>query len=121
MATSDPELVRIALGNLLENAWKYSAARDITRIEFGKVDDEGGPVFYIRDNGAGFEMQYAEKLFQPFQRLHNDHEFPGTGIGLNIVHRIIIRHGGEIWAHSEPGKGATFYFSFSRTSSTGEG
>ncbi len=121
VATCDPELIRIALGNLLENAWKYSAARDITRIEFGKVDDEGGPVFYIRDNGAGFEMQYAEKLFQPFQRLHNDHEFPGTGIGLNIVHRIIIRHGGEIWAHSEPGKGATFYFSFSRTSSTGEG
>jgi signal transduction histidine kinase len=106
----DPRLIGIVLQNLLGNAWKYTAKRPEAHIEFGQecIGDEA--VFYIRDNGAGFDMAYASKLFAPFQRLHSASEFEGTGIGLATVQRIISRHGGRIWAEAAVGQGATFYF-----------
>ncbi len=106
----DTALLRIALENLLNNAWKFSAGKNPTRIEFGNEVQRGKEVFYIRDNGTGFDIKYAEKLFAAFQRLHDAKTYPGTGIGLSIVSRIIKRHGGEIWAEGEDGKGACFYF-----------
>lgn len=109
-ARADPGLMRIALDNLLGNAWKFTSGRSPARIEFGESLVGGRDTYYVRDNGAGFEMAYAEKLFQAFHRLHGVREFPGTGIGLAIVHRIITKHGGQVWAESEPEKGATFYF-----------
>lgn len=92
------------------NAWKFTSKRSGARISVGRVEREGGPVFYVQDNGAGFEMRYAEKLFVPFQRLHGESEFPGNGIGLATVHRVITRHGGRIWAEAEEGRGAAFSF-----------
>jgi signal transduction histidine kinase len=112
VAVCDPNLLRILLDNLLGNAWKYSAGATPAQIEFGR-DREAGPqtmVYRVRDNGAGFDMAYAGKLFAPFQRLHSDAEFPGTGIGLAIVKRVIDRHGGRIWAQASPGAGASFMF-----------
>jgi light-regulated signal transduction histidine kinase (bacteriophytochrome) len=107
-----------ALENLLSNAWKYSGKNSQAQIEFGaKNQDDGTPAFYVRDNGAGFDMQMARNLFQPFHRLHTDEEFPGTGVGLATVQRIIRRHGGKIWADAEVGKGATFYFTPSESES----
>jgi PAS domain S-box-containing protein len=106
----DTALLRIALENLLNNAWKFSAGKNPARIEFGSKVQEGKEVFYIRDNGTGFDMKHAEKLFTAFQRLHDAKTYPGTGIGLSIVSRIIKRHGGEIWARGEEGMGACFYF-----------
>lgn len=107
----DPGLLRIALDNLFSNAWKFSSRRERTRIEFGSaVDRDGRNVYFVRDNGAGFDPRYAAKLFSPFQRLHSQVEFPGTGIGLATVQRIIHRHGGEIWAESAVDCGAAFYF-----------
>jgi PAS domain S-box-containing protein len=106
----DTALLRIALENLLNNAWKFSAGKNPARIEFGNEVQRGKEVFYIRDNGTGFDMKHAEKLFAAFQRLHDAKTYPGTGIGLSIVSRIIKRHGGEIWAEGEEGKGACFYF-----------
>jgi light-regulated signal transduction histidine kinase (bacteriophytochrome) len=106
----DPNLIRIAFENLFENAWKFSSKKENARIEFGTLEQDGKTVFFIRDNGAGFDKTYAHKLFKPFHRLHTDAEFPGTGIGLSIVKRIIRRHGGTIWAESESGEGAIFYF-----------
>ncbi len=106
----DTALLRIALENLLNNAWKFSAGKNPARIEFGNEVQRGKEVFYIRDNGNGFDMKHAEKLFAAFQRLHDAKTYPGTGIGLSIVSRIIKRHGGEIWAEGEEGKGACFYF-----------
>jgi signal transduction histidine kinase len=103
---ADANLLRIALDNLMRNAWKFTAGRGDAAIEVGA---EGG-IFFVRDNGAGFDMQYAGKLFQPFERLHGEEEFPGTGIGLAIVERIIARHGGRVWAEAAPGAGATFRF-----------
>jgi len=108
-AVGDPALLRIALWNLLTNAWKFTGKREEAVIEFG-VGNEGTPIYYVRDNGAGFDMAYAGKLFQPFQRLHGMQEFPGTGIGLATVERIIHRHGGRAWAEGALGEGATFYF-----------
>jgi signal transduction histidine kinase len=111
-AVCDPNLLRILLDNLLGNAWKYSAKAAQARIEFGR-DPQAGPeqmAYRVRDNGAGFDMAYAGKLFAPFQRLHSDAEFSGTGIGLAIVKRVIDRHGGRIWAQAEPGAGASFMF-----------
>ena len=110
----DPRLLRVALENLIGNAWKFTAKESEARIEFG-VDEELSrrgrvPVYYVRDNGAGFEMAYADKLFGAFQRLHGSDEFEGTGIGLATVQRIVHRHGGRIWARGEVGRGATFYF-----------
>jgi hypothetical protein len=111
----DPGLLRIALDNLLANAWKFSGRQERARIEFGSgVDRTGRTVFFVRDNGAGFDPRYAAKLFSPFQRLHSQTQFPGTGIGLATVQRIIHRHGGEIWAESAVDCGAAFYFTLPR-------
>lgn len=109
-AYADPKLLRVSLENLLGNAWKYTGKCDEARIEFGAVEDGGETVYYIRDNGAGFDMHKAANLFQPFHRLHNSNDFPGTGVGLATVERIILRHGGRVWGKGEEGKGATFYF-----------
>jgi light-regulated signal transduction histidine kinase (bacteriophytochrome) len=107
---ADRNLMEIALHNLLENSWKYSRNQPLTKIEFGIETKDNKRVFYIRDNGVGFDMKYVDKLFGAFQRLHSASEFEGTGIGLATVQRIIRRHGGKIWAESEVNKGATFYF-----------
>lgn len=110
-AYGDAGLLRVVLENLMCNAWKYSSRRDKPHICCGqKMDGNAETIFFVRDNGAGFDMRHAEKLFQPFQRLHGVAEFPGTGIGLATVSRIIMRHGGRIWAESEPNLGATFLF-----------
>lgn len=110
VARGDPEMIRIALENLLSNAWKFTGKTPDAHIEFGETRQSGERVYFVKDNGAGFEMAYAGRLFAPFQRLHTEAEFPGTGIGLAIVRRIIGRHGGRVWAEGEVGKGATFYF-----------
>lgn len=109
-ANVDEALARNILENLLGNAWKYSAQNPEARIEFGAETRNGETVYFVRDNGAGFDMQHAGKLFQPFQRLHRADEYPGHGIGLATVQRIIQRHGGRIWAEASENKGATFYF-----------
>ncbi len=106
----DPGLMEVALENLLSNARKFTAKTDAPRVEFGQMNGDDGPVFFVRDNGAGFDMAYAKKLFGVFQRLHDSEEFPGTGIGLATVHRILERHHGRIWADGEVDRGATFYF-----------
>jgi len=107
----DAGLLRAALENLLGNAWKYSAKQPAAMIRVGQqTDTKGTPVFFVQDNGVGFDMAYADKLFQAFERLHTEAEFAGTGIGLATVSRIIVRHGGRIWAESTPGLGATFFF-----------
>jgi light-regulated signal transduction histidine kinase (bacteriophytochrome) len=99
--------------NLLDNAWKFTSKQATSRIEFGVLRTRGKHVFCVRDNGAGFDMAYADNLFGPFQRLHSQAEFSGTGIGLATVQRIVHRHGGQVWAESEVGKGAAFYFTLS--------
>lgn len=106
----DPELLRIVLENLLGNAWKYSAKKDDARIEFGTIIKEEDLVYFVRDNGEGFDQQESDKLFIPFQRMQCDDQFEGFGIGLATAYRIIQRHGGRIWADGAKGKGATFYF-----------
>ena len=113
-AYGDGQLLRTAMGNLLDNAWKFTGNRPSARIEFGVRQEEDGPVYYVRDDGAGFDMAYADKLFLPFQRLHSSEEFPGTGVGLATVQRIIQRHGGRIWAEGALGIGATFHFTLSQ-------
>lgn len=107
---ADRNLMNAALRNLLENAWKYSRKAAKAKIEFGTVAGENKTIYYIRDNGVGFDMKYSEKLFGAFQRLHSITEFEGTGIGLATVQRIIRRHGGNIWTEGEVDRGATFYF-----------
>ena len=109
-ASGDAGLLEIALTNLIDNAWKFSGKRPVARIEFGRTEVDGHPAFFIRDNGVGFDMAYVHKLFGPFQRLHKSSEFPGTGIGLAIVQRVVHRHNGRVWAEAQPDGGATFYF-----------
>ena len=110
--TGDPQLLRIVLSNLLDNAWKYTSGRSPAKIEFGSLASEKRlTTYYVRDNGAGFDVEYADKLFTAFQRLHSQAEFPGTGIGLATVQRIIYRHRGKVWAEGECDRGATIYFS----------
>ncbi len=106
----DEELLRKALGNLLDNAWKFTAGNEDVRIEFGCAAGNGKTVYFVRDNGVGFDMHYASKLFRPFQRVHDRDMYPGNGLGLAAVERIIRRHGGRIWFDAEQGRGATFYF-----------
>jgi light-regulated signal transduction histidine kinase (bacteriophytochrome) len=113
-AHADRRLVTVALENLIGNAWKFTSKRDGPCIEVGRSSDPK-PAFFVRDNGAGFDMAYAKRLFIPFQRLHTEAEFEGTGIGLATVQKIVNRHGGRIRAESEPGKGATFYFTLEST------
>jgi len=102
----------VMFDNLLSNAVKFTSQSQKPSIEFGKEESSRETIYYIRDNGAGFDMRYIDKLFTPFQRLHNARTFPGTGIGLATVQRVINRHGGRIWAKSEIDKGTTFFFSF---------
>ncbi len=109
-ADGDERLLEVVLKNLLGNAWKFTASHPSCRIEFGIQEKEGFPVYFVRDDGAGFDMDYAVKLFDPFQRLHSQEEFEGTGIGLAIVQRIIRRHQGQIWAEGAVEQGAVFYF-----------
>jgi light-regulated signal transduction histidine kinase (bacteriophytochrome) len=120
-ATGDPALLRIALENLLANAWKFSSKTEAPRIEFGVVEARGQPTYFVRDNGAGFEMAQAGRLFSPFQRLHLASEFPGSGIGLATVRRIVHRHGGTVWAESSPGHGACFYWTLGQNLSVEAG
>lgn len=109
-ARCDPGLLRIALTNLLANAWKFTRHTAAPRIEFGTADQDGVTVYFVRDNGAGFDMGHAAMLFAPFRRLHSEAEFEGSGVGLATVQRIVSRHGGRIWAESRPEGGATFFF-----------
>jgi len=106
----DPRLLRIAMENLLNNAWKFTAGKIPARIEFGQTQSNGAPAYFVRDNGAGFDMAHADKLFGAFQRLHDASAFPGTGIGLATVQRIMRKHGGNVWAEAAPDQGAAFYF-----------
>jgi PAS domain S-box-containing protein len=108
--SGDAELLRVVVENLLENAWKFTSKKTEALIEFGAVGEGGGPVYYVRDNGVGFDEAYADKLLAPFQRLHGEGEFEGTGLGLSTVARIVRRHGGSLWAEGEVGRGATFFF-----------
>ena len=112
VAVGDSVLLRQVIDNLMGNAWKFTANAEAPEIWFGKIPDENPELttFFIRDNGAGFDMAYVDKLFGTFQRLHSPAEFSGTGIGLATSHRIISRHGGRIWAEGAVGQGATFFF-----------
>jgi signal transduction histidine kinase len=110
----DAALLRILLENLLSNAWKFTSRRQAGEVEIGATTDASGTrTFFVRDNGAGFDSRHAEKLFRPFSRLHTQAEFPGSGIGLAIVQRIVHRHGGRLWAEAQPDRGATFNFTLS--------
>ncbi|MBE9159505.1 PAS domain-containing protein [Nodosilinea sp. LEGE 06152] len=114
--SADPTLMQVAIANLVQNAWKFTSHRPSACLDFGVVVQGGEPVYYLRDNGAGFDMAYADKLFGVFQRLHNTHEFPGTGIGLATVQRAIHRQGGRVWAKAAVDQGAVFYFTLPRAS-----
>jgi len=111
-ASADPRLARILLTNLISNAWKFTAKSPAARVVIGTEVVDGGTRMFVRDNGVGFDMIYAHKLFGAFQRLHSQSEFPGGGIGLATVRRIVNRHGGRAWAEGVVGEGATFYFVF---------
>jgi light-regulated signal transduction histidine kinase (bacteriophytochrome) len=113
VAEGDAKLLREVLENLLGNSWKYTGKQEMARIEFGSMETDGTTTYYVRDNGPGFNMDQADRLFIPFHRLHSREDFSGYGIGLSTAQRIISRHGGRIWAEGEPGKGATFYFTLS--------
>ena len=109
-ANADPVLIHSVLENLIGNAWKFTRRTQNARIDFGFIEEAGITACFVRDNGAGFDMAYADKLFCAFQRLHKVDEFEGTGIGLASVQRIVNRHGGRVWAKGAEGEGATFYF-----------
>ncbi len=117
VTSGDERLLRVALQNLLDNAWKFTSTNAQALIEFSALPNQQdfapeikSQIFCLRDNGVGFDMRYADKLFTPFQRFHSSEAFPGTGIGLATVQRIIRRHGGQIWCESQPGQGTVFYF-----------
>jgi two-component system sensor histidine kinase/response regulator len=114
VVTGDAQRLRIAVENLVQNAWKFTGRQPAARIEFGASQLAGEPAYYVRDNGAGFDMAYVDRLFGPFQRLHLADEFPGSGIGLATVQRIVHRHGGRVWAEGLVGQGATFHFTIGR-------
>jgi len=116
VANGDKGLLKVALENLLGNAWKFTGKRSEANIQFGMTEHQGNRVYFMRDNGSGFDMAYADRLFGAFQRLHDSHEFSGTGIGLATVQRVVHRHGGQIWAEAEVAKGATFYFTLNELS-----
>jgi light-regulated signal transduction histidine kinase (bacteriophytochrome) len=116
-AMADPGLIRIVLVNLLSNAWKFRSKRPSAVIAFGKESLNGSPAYFVRDDGAGFDPAYTNRLFGAFQRLHAASEFPGTGVGLATAQRIVHRYGGRIWAESALGQGATFYFTLAETPS----
>jgi light-regulated signal transduction histidine kinase (bacteriophytochrome) len=118
-AYCDASLFEQVWGNLISNAIKFSSKKESPVIEIGGISEQTEHVYFVRDNGAGFEAAYRERLFGVFQRLHHDHEFPGTGVGLALVHRIVTRHGGRVWADGEQGRGATFYFTVPKEASDG--
>jgi light-regulated signal transduction histidine kinase (bacteriophytochrome) len=115
-AQADPGLAKILIENLLKNAWKFTVKKETARVEFGSIDERGLRFFFVRDNGIGFDPSHAGKLFRPLQHLHKEEAIKGPGLGLAMVKRIILKHGGSVWAHAEKGNGATFYFHFSRAS-----
>jgi PAS domain S-box-containing protein len=121
VVTGDRSLLRVMLENLLGNAWKFTGKRSDGRIELSVLQRNGSDVYYVRDNGAGFDMKYAGKLFGTFQRLHDASQYPGTGVGLASVQRILHRHGGRIWAEAKPDEGATFYFQLNYAHQVTEG
>ena len=121
VAIGDASLIRVVLENLLGNAWKFTSRQPHARIEFGVSDEPGSQGYFVRDNGAGFDMTYVNRLFGAFQRLHTVDDFPGTGIGLPTVQRIVHRHGGRVWAEGRVGGGATFYFTLSSDAQAGAG
>ena len=110
LVRGDGRLLQIVLENLLRNAWKFTSKVAEPVIELGVTEDRGGKAYYVRDNGVGFDQADAKRLFRPFQRLHSNADFEGTGVGLAIVERVIQRHAGRVWATAEPGRGATFWF-----------
>jgi light-regulated signal transduction histidine kinase (bacteriophytochrome) len=118
IAEGDPGLLEIVMENLLNNAWKFTGCRPNGRIEVGVEERGGSKVYYVRDNGAGFEAEHAKRIFRVFERLHPERQFPGTGIGLSIVERIILRHGGRVWAEGAVNEGATFFFTLPVASKT---
>jgi light-regulated signal transduction histidine kinase (bacteriophytochrome) len=119
VASADQRLLRVLLQNLVGNAWKFTSKQDSAKIEVGRANGDAS-AFVVRDDGVGFDMAYADKLFGAFQRLHSAGEFEGTGIGLATVQRIVHRHGGRVWAESEPGAGAAFYFTLPRRADDGK-
>jgi light-regulated signal transduction histidine kinase (bacteriophytochrome) len=117
-AMGDPRLLRHVFDNLLANAWKFTSRNPQPRIEFGAQDGDGEIRYFVRDNGVGFDMAYAGRLFSPFQRLHAKSEFEGSGIGLATVQRVVRRHGGRVWAEAQPERGATIYFTLKEEESS---
>ena len=120
VANGDRKLLQVMLENLMGNAWKFTGKTPNACIEFNAMQNNGKPVYFVRDNGAGFDMEYADKMFDAFQRLHGANEFEGTGIGLANVQRIVHRHGGSVWAEGAVYQGATFYFTLQPSSDIGE-
>src|SRR5262249_25672313 len=118
-ASADRSLLEQVWGNLLSNAIKFSSKKDAPVVEVGAIAEEREYVYFVRDNGAGFDPRYQEKLFGVFQRLHHSDEYPGTGVGLALVHRIVTRHGGRVWADGRPGEGATFHFTLPKEQDSG--